>query len=120
MTNRLKMAEIHAIDQLHSLHWSQRRIARELGIDRGTVGRHLRRRLCRANAAISITGSPPPNAATLDDSPGPGRTVIDNTGGPACVAEPNAAISITGSTTLNPGLNQVASASQPSLIEVSG
>ena len=41
MSNRLKMATVHAIHLLHSLHWSQRRIARELGIDRGTVRRHL-------------------------------------------------------------------------------
>jgi hypothetical protein len=45
MSNRLKMAIAHAIYQLHSLHWSQRRIARELGINRETVRRHLSCRL---------------------------------------------------------------------------
>jgi len=41
MSNRLKMATVHSIHLLRSLHWSHRRIARELGIDRGTVRRHL-------------------------------------------------------------------------------
>lgn len=35
MANRVKMAMIHSIQALHALHWSQRRIARELGIDAG-------------------------------------------------------------------------------------
>ena len=43
MANELKMAIIESILQLHALHWSARQIARELGIDRGTVGKHLRR-----------------------------------------------------------------------------
>ena len=42
MANVLKMAMIQSIQQLHAAGWSQRRIARELGIDRGTVARHLR------------------------------------------------------------------------------
>lgn len=36
MANQLSMADIHSIQLLHSMHWSQRRIARELGIDRET------------------------------------------------------------------------------------
>jgi len=43
MANELKMAIVESIFQLRTLHWSARRIARELGIDRGTVGRNLRR-----------------------------------------------------------------------------
>ncbi|MBN2217595.1 MAG: winged helix-turn-helix domain-containing protein [Pirellulales bacterium] len=43
MANRLNMAKIQAIEQLQALKWSQRKIARELGIDRGAVARHLRR-----------------------------------------------------------------------------
>ena len=43
MTNELKIAIIESILQLHALHWSARQIARELGIDRGTVGKHLQR-----------------------------------------------------------------------------
>jgi hypothetical protein len=63
MANQLKMAKILSIEQLHALRWSQRRIARELGIDRGTVGRCLKRRRRVANAAIPPAGCPAPNAA---------------------------------------------------------
>ena len=41
MANRLKMATVHAIGTLKRQGWSQRRIARFLGIDRRTVKRHL-------------------------------------------------------------------------------
>ena len=43
MSNRLAMATVQAILQLHSLRWSQRRIAEELEIDRKTVRRYLSR-----------------------------------------------------------------------------
>jgi transposase len=42
MANRLKMAKIDAVLHLHKQHWSIRRIARELGISRKAVARHLR------------------------------------------------------------------------------
>jgi transposase len=42
MANQLKMAKIHSIQTLHARGWSQRRIARELGIHRETVARYLR------------------------------------------------------------------------------
>ena len=42
MSNLLKVAMIETILSLRQRGWSQRRIARELGIDRGTVARHLR------------------------------------------------------------------------------
>lgn len=41
MANRLKMAVVDAISTLDQRGWSQRRIARELGIDRETVARYL-------------------------------------------------------------------------------
>jgi len=41
MANQLKMALVNAIISLHQQQWSQRRIARALGIDRETVRRHL-------------------------------------------------------------------------------
>ena len=41
MANRLKMAVANAIITLNQRGWSHRRIARELGIDRETVKRHL-------------------------------------------------------------------------------
>src|SRR5512135_1214900 len=43
MANLLKMAISETIRALHRRGWSQRRIADELGINRETVARHLRR-----------------------------------------------------------------------------
>jgi IS30 family transposase len=43
MANLLKMAVTETIRTLHRRGWSQRRIADELGINRETVARHLRR-----------------------------------------------------------------------------
>ena len=42
MSNHLKVAMIDIIASLHRKGWSQRRIARELGIDRETVARYLK------------------------------------------------------------------------------
>jgi transposase len=53
MANHLSMANIDFIVTLHQRGWSQRRIARQLDIDRETVARHL-----KAHAA----GSKPANA----------------------------------------------------------
>jgi len=41
MVNQLKVAKVLSIQALHAQGWSQRRIARELGIHRETVARHL-------------------------------------------------------------------------------
>ena len=41
MVNHLKMAKIHAILALHQRNWSIRRIAKELGLHRDTVARHI-------------------------------------------------------------------------------
>jgi len=49
MANRLKMAMVHSIQTLLQRGWSRRRIARELGIDRETVGRYA----CLASSAAS-------------------------------------------------------------------
>src|SRR5215831_4573679 len=95
MANRLKMAEHQAILGLARLGWSQRRIATELGVDRGTVARHVKAALSDppgagppdSNAAISITGS-------SDTDPLIGAAA-SNPRGDASAA--NAAISITGS-----------------------
>lgn len=53
MPNLLKVAMIETILSLHKRGWSRRRIARELGIDRETVSRHLR---------LAASGSYPANA----------------------------------------------------------
>jgi transposase len=42
MANQLKMAFVETLLRLHAQGWSQRRIARELGIDRAAVARHIR------------------------------------------------------------------------------
>ena len=54
MANHLTMARIDTIFTLHQRGWSKRRIARELGIDRETVARHL-----QANAAASKPANAP-------------------------------------------------------------
>jgi transposase len=60
MANLLKMAMIESILSFHRLGWSNRRIARELGIDRGAVSRHLQQIEARAKAAKAPPGSETP------------------------------------------------------------
>ena len=57
MANVLTMAKIQSIQQLHALGWSQRRIAVELGIDRGTVARYLQSSPPDPKPAIPPSGS---------------------------------------------------------------
>lgn len=57
MANRLKVGWVHAIETLLERGWSHRRIARTLGIDRGTVARYARRARAPANAAGAPPGS---------------------------------------------------------------
>ena len=54
--NELKVHLQQAIVGLHRQGWSKRRIARELGLDRGTVGKYLR--AGDSKPAIVHTGSP--------------------------------------------------------------
>jgi hypothetical protein len=72
--NQLKMDLQQTISTLSRGGWSQRRIARELGIDRETVARYrwLARQVAEPKPAISPAGSEPtegPNPATM--APGP-------------------------------------------------
>jgi transposase len=57
MPNLLKVAMIDTILSLHQRGWSQRRIARELGIDRETVARHLRQPPAAPKPANAPIGS---------------------------------------------------------------
>lgn len=100
MPNHLKMAIVEAILHLHSLRWSQQRIADELRIDRRTVQRHLARRRKAPTAAISPAGSEGSTAAPLPGSLAPGRpaTGPDDSGDHA--AAPTAAIPPAGSEVL--------------------
>lgn len=70
MANRLAMATVQAILQLHSLRWSQRRIAEELAIDRKTVRRCLSRHLPGPKGTKAPTGSEAPKGTTLEAPPG--------------------------------------------------
>ena len=61
MVNQLKVAKVLSIKALHARGWSQRRIARELGINRETVSRHLKE------------GSQPSPVPTGPDDPKPAK-----------------------------------------------
>ena len=56
MANLLKMALIESIFTLHERGWSARRIARELGIHRETVARHLQQEPVPSKPAIAPIG----------------------------------------------------------------
>ncbi len=68
MANQLKMAMVNAILTLKQRGWSQRRIARELGIDRETVARYVNLPDAgpkpATNAPTGSEGSKPANAPT--------------------------------------------------------
>jgi hypothetical protein len=59
MANLLKVVMVETIVSLHNRGWSQRRIARELGINRETVARHLRLAAPDSNPAKAPIGSEP-------------------------------------------------------------
>ena len=63
MANHLKVAKVLSIEALHAQGWSQRRIARELGINRETVARHLKK---NSKPAKAPTGS---DAVGADSKP---------------------------------------------------
>lgn len=72
MANVLKMAIVESILSLYAQGWAQRRIARELGIDRSTVRKYLLQHLSGAKPANAPTGSGEAKPATLTGSPAPG------------------------------------------------
>jgi transposase len=63
--NQLKVSIQQSIIVLTTRGWSQRRIARELEVDRATVGRQLRRAEAEANAASNPTLGSSPGPASL-------------------------------------------------------
>lgn len=62
MANRIKVANANAIEPLRQRGLSCRRIAEILGIDRGTVGRYVRRVEQGANAATLSAGNCSPKS----------------------------------------------------------
>lgn len=78
MANVLKMALIESILSLHAQRWSQRRIARELQIDRETVRKYLRERLSGSKPAIAPAGSELPKPATFPGAPAPASKPATN------------------------------------------
>lgn len=66
MANRLTVAKVLSVKQLHEQGWSKRRIARELGISRGAVDRHLAE---AAQNGISIPEEGISNRATSTKAP---------------------------------------------------
>ena len=64
MSYLLKVATIDIILSLHRRGWSQRRIARELNVNRETVARHLKHAKSAAELANAPTGSDTPDPAS--------------------------------------------------------
>ena len=82
MANQIKMATSASIIELYVRGWSQRRIARELGLDRETVSRHI-----RLNAETAV--SKPANVPAGDDRDGYSKPAIPPAGaGEAATPEP--------------------------------
>src|SRR5271168_96736 len=63
------MAKVQSILSLHAQGWPQRRIARELGIDRETVRKYVEQQICGAKPANAPTGSAGSKPATLAGLP---------------------------------------------------
>lgn len=80
MANHLGMAMIHAILTLHQRGWSKRRIARELGVDRGAVDRHLLSAAGQTNPPLGSesvgAGAADSKAATAASNPPPGSDAV--------------------------------------------
>jgi transposase len=92
MSNLLKVAMIDIILSLHRKGWSQRQIARELGINRETVARYLTRVSAAPKPANAPTGS-----LGLDSAPKPANAP---TGSLGLGSAPKPANASTGATSL--------------------
>ncbi len=85
MANRLKVASVHAILTLHQQGWSNRRIARELGLDRSTVRRYI----CGAWGSPNAANAPPGSGG--DDGSKP-ASAPPGSGGSVSQCEPYRAV----------------------------
>ena len=71
MANRLTMAKIQAIRGLHEGKWSNRRIARELDVDRETVAKYVRAEACAPKPAKAPLGSEVAGGQATEGGEGP-------------------------------------------------
>jgi hypothetical protein len=74
--NHLNVSLQHFITTLAGKGWSARKIARELSINRETVGKYLRQKTASSNPAIPPAGSAgesDPKPALVPTGSGPGR-----------------------------------------------
>jgi ParB-like chromosome segregation protein Spo0J len=71
MGNYLKMTTQHQIDTLLELGWAHRRIARELGVHRETVGRRARLREAKPANLIAGSESPDEEVGAAQNRPNP-------------------------------------------------
>ncbi|HEY9174552.1 MAG TPA: IS21 family transposase [Verrucomicrobiae bacterium] len=90
MAYLLTMADIQAILKLHEQGWPQRRIARELDVDRETVAKYIRRSRCARKPAEAPLGS---EGAGDQGAGGPAKAVAaeacqEEKGIEACPASP--------------------------------
>jgi transposase len=90
MAYLLTMADIQAILKLHEQGWTQRRIARELDVDRETVAKYIRRSRCVPKPADAPLGS---KGVGDQVAGGPRRPVVaeacpNEKGVEACAASP--------------------------------
>jgi len=83
MANRLEVAAVNAIYKLLEHGWSQRRIARELGIDRETVARYQREAAAAAPPGPKPAEAPPgssgPVAAACEGDSNPAGAPLGST-----------------------------------------
>jgi transposase len=70
MANHLNVAQVHSILTLYERGWSCRRIARELGVHRETVSRHVRQ--ARAPAGPGSKPAKAPTGSEVGESTGSG------------------------------------------------
>ena len=102
MANLLKMADMQAILALHGRGWSNRRIAHELGIDRGTVGQYVREadsKPASAPPGSSCPGDPITRPNAVASSAGG----VDAPGGSGDASDSKPASAPTGSASAPPG-----------------
>jgi transposase len=99
MVNQLKMADTQTILALHSKGWSARRIARELKMDRQTVGRYIRLgREADSKPANAPSGSGGSDQAGADSKPSEVSSGFHNShAGTGAVNSPTASACTAGS-----------------------